>query len=573
MITSADLRQKFFDFFIRRGHVKWPAALLATDDPSVLFTTAGMQQFKNWYQNPDQAETAKVVTAQSCLRTSDIEEVGDNSHLTLFEMLGNFSFGYPQKEGSYFKKKAIELAWEFLTEVLKIDRTRLSATYFDQSKAKSGITIIVNTDLESRKILRQLNGLNKIIPQGDDNFWSLGTIDSPGGPTVEFYVDEIEVWNLVFNDAIFKGDHWHWNGVMKGVDTGMGLERLAAIMQGKSDVYETDLFAPIISKIEEISSKKYSDNQKAFRIITDHLKAAVFAINDGILPSNKERGYIIRRLIRRAIVKAQQIGIEKEFVKEIAQKVSEIYRGVYKFDDNVIKELMKEEEKFRTTLSIGLKQLEKETTNSLNGKKLFDLYQTAGFPLELSLELAKQKNIPVGDQAVSDFQNEMKKHQELSRSASAGMFKGGLASGGEVETKYHTATHLLLAALREILGPEICQKGSNITAERLRFDFNYPQKLTDEQLRQIEDLVNTKINDKIPVEMIELPKDEALKTVKVSFNPIKYGEIVKVYKINDFSSELCGGPHVKNTAELGKFKIIREESSSAGIRRIKAVLE
>ncbi|MDD3773792.1 MAG: alanine--tRNA ligase [Patescibacteria group bacterium] len=569
-MKSKELRQKFLDFFEAKGHKIIPSAPLIPSelDPSVLFTTAGMQQFKRFYSEPKEAPAMRIATCQQCVRTGDIEEVGDESHLTFFEMLGNFSFN------NYGKKEAIEWAWEFLTDQnwLGIDKKRIDATYFDHEKAKKGISIIEDTDLESLAILKTLSGLNKIEAQGEDNFWSLGTEGSPGGPTVEFYIDGVEVWNLVFNEWIFKESHWHSFGV-KGVDTGMGLERLIAVLNMEKNVYDTDLFQSIIKKIEELSGKKYQDNQQAFRIIADHLRAATFLIADGVEPSNKERGYIVRRLIRRAIVKAKKLGIENIFVAEIADEVVEIYKDIYSElenkRDNVKQTLQNEEEKFRKTLSLGLKEFEK-IKQDLTGQKAFRLYETYGFPLEMTEELAKEQNVQIDKE---EFKKAFKEHQKKSRTASVGMFKGGLADSGEETKKLHTAAHLLLAALRQVLGNGVFQKGSNITSERLRFDFSHNEKLTSEQLKQVEDLVNEQIQAAIPVEMTEMGLNEAKKSGAMGVFESKYGDKVKVYTIDGFSNEICGGPHVENTKDLGYFKIVKEESSSAGVRRIKAILK
>lgn len=560
-MESKILREKFLKFFEDHGHKILPSAsLVPENDPSVLFTTAGMQQFKRYYLNPDEVPASKITTSQKCLRTGDISEVGDDSHLSFFEMLGNFSFDPP---AGGFKKEAIELAWEFLTKELEIDKSRIYATYFSGNNE-------ITEDLESKEILEKIEGLKEIKPQGfEDNFWSLGTEGSPGGPTVEFYVDDIEVWNLVFNEYEYRNNQYQ-KSEYRGVDTGMGLERLLAVINKVNNVYETDLFLSIIKRIEEISGKKYSENKKAFRLISDHLKAAVFAINDEVLPSNKDAGYVIRRLIRRAIVKGKEIGIDKNFTTNIAAEVLKTYDGVYQLNKElIISELEKEEAKFRTTLERGLKEFAKQKEN-LNGKIAFDLYQTYGFPWEMTAELAEENKINIDKK---EFEEEFKKHQELSRTASAGMFKGGLQSGGEKETKFHTATHLLLATLRQVLGNGVYQKGSNINAERLRFDFSYSDKMTDEQIKKVEDLVNEKIQEDLPVEMREMSLDEAKNSGAMGIFDTKYGDLVKVYSIGDFSKEICGGPHVKRTGELGHFKITKEESSSAGVRRIKAILE
>ncbi|OIP05989.1 alanine--tRNA ligase [Candidatus Berkelbacteria bacterium CG06_land_8_20_14_3_00_43_10] len=542
-MDSTTLRNTFIDFFTKRAHTLIPPApLVPENDPSVLFTSAGMQQFKRYYSNPDLSSHSRIVTVQPCIRTSDIDEVGDSSHLTYFEMLGNFSFGFPSKAGSYFKEEAITLAWEFLTDVLKIDTTRIYATYFSGEKD-------IHADMQSLGLLQKIDGLHEIKQQGfDDNFWSLSSEGSPGGPTVEFYVDGLEVWNLVFNEYILENGKYI-PSKNKGVDTGMGFERLLATLNGKTDIYETDVFDEYATKIAGLS---VDTRQK--RIILDHSRAIKNIGDAGVTPSNKDSGYILRRLIRRVMV----------ILKKYDFPITNI------LGSDVVNQ---EAQKFNATLQ-GFDIVSKtKKSHTVSADQLFDFYQTNGIPLEVCLELAHDNDISVADDAVAKFKELFKIHQEKSKSASAGMFKGGLASGGEMETKYHTATHLLLAALRQTLGEEIYQKGSNITDERLRFDFNYPEKLTDDQIIKVEDIVNETIEKDIPVTMVEMPKEEALKTVKVSFDPSKYGDMVKVYSIGDFSSELCGGPHVGSTGVLGKFNITKEESSSAGVRRIKAVLQ
>ena len=567
-MKSEEIRKKFIEFFESKGHKEERPSSLVSDDPTTLFTTAGMQQFKKHYFEPSEAPWARVVTIQPCLRTSDIEEVGDESHLTFFEMLGNFSFGYPLVKESYFKKEAIEWAWEFLTSVLGIEKSRLSATYF---KGGNGLP----KDKKSLEILKGIKELKNI--KGEDfkeNFWSLGAEGSPGGPTVELYIDGVEVWNLVFNEYIYRKDKFE-PSKYKGVDTGMGLERLAVVMQDKNDVFETDLFEPIIKKIEEISGKKYEDNKREFRIIADHLKAAENLVVAGVHPSNKEESYIVRRLIRRTIVKAYNLGIKDNFIAKIIK-------------NSIIEE---EEEKFRKNIEIGLKCFEKRVGgfgSAASGKTLFDLYQTYGFPIELSLEIAQEKGIKIDKSAILEYKKEYESHQKLSQTASAGMFKGGLADKGEETTKLHTAAHLLLAALRKVLGDHVVQKGSNITPERLRLDFSHSEKMTPEQIQKTENLVNEQIQKNLSVKMEEMSLKEAKKSGAMGVFDERYGDKVKVYTIGEspstrkarsgsrekyFSREICGGPHVKNTQELHKFKITKEESSSAGIRRIKAVLE
>ena len=570
-MKSFEIRKKFLEFMEGKGHEIMPSSsLVPENDPSVLFTTAGMQQFKQYYLNPGVAKNSRIATSQKCVRTVDIDEVGDSTHLTFFEMLGNFSFGYPNKENSYFKKETIEYAWEFLTEELGVDRTRIYATYFKGEKG-------VPEDKESLELLKTIKGLKEIKPQGvEDNFWSLGTENSPGGPTVEFYIDEIEIWNCVFNEYVFRNGKYE-PAENKGVDTGMGLERLATIMQGKDNVYETDLFTPIIKKIELLATK--SGVVANVRIIADHIKASVFIIADGVVPSNVGRGYVLRRLIRRAVRYGKLLGIVF-FTSKIAESVIEIYKDVYpeikKNKEKIFGELGKEEEKFGKTLEKGLQEIIKfepkfnEATGFLefgiNGQALFDIYQTYGFPLEMSLEeldkiYSKHEiGIPADfkedlkkwfeeekEKWKNQFQEELKKHQKLSKTASAGMFKGGLADSGEEAAKLHTATHLLQAALREVLGEHVTQKGSNITAERLRFDFSHPEKLTDEQKKKVEEIVNEKIKENLPVVCEEMSVEEAKEKGALGVFDEKYGDKVKVYSIGDFSKEICGGPHIKST--------------------------
>ena len=521
------------------------SSLLPTD-PSVLFTTAGMQQFKEYFLGKKSPYGNRITSCQKCFRTSDIEDVGDDTHLTFLEMLGNFSFG------DYFKEEAIKLAYKFLVNNLQLSISQLTVTVFSGDNE-------VPRDEEAEKIWNSF-GFSK--EEGNlrfagraDNFWGPTGEEGPCGPTTEIYADGKEIWNLVFNEYFQDKNKKLTPLRQRGVDTGMGLERLAMIAQGKSSVYETDLFAPLIDSISD-------QDEKAKRIIADHIKSAVFLIAEGILPSNIEHGYILRRILRRAIRYGKSVDLIS-----LAQKVIEIYEDVYpelkSHQTDILTVIEKEKEKFAKTLEEGLKQFEK-------GADAFELYATYGFPIELTMELAKERGIEID---LEGFNKKFRDHQEVSRAGAQKKFRGGLADDDTQTVKYHTATHLLLAALRDVLGPEIYQKGSNITAERLRFDFNYPQRMTDVQIKKVEDLVNQKIKEDILVEMKEMPKDEALKIAKVSFEPEKYGEIVKVYQIGDFSIELCGGPHMKKTSELGIFKISKEESSGAGIRRIRAILE
>ena len=586
-MKSEEIREKYLSFFEAKGHRRLPSSsLLPENDPTVLFTTAGMQQFKRFYLFPDEAPASRVTTCQKCVRTGDIDEVGDQTHLTFFEMLGNFSFGYPKVEGSYFKEESIAWAWEFLTKELGIEKSRIYATYFKD--VDSGVP----EDIESLEILKKIEGLD-IRPQGfDDNFWSLGTEGSPGGPTVELYVDDVEVWNLVFNEFVMINGTYE-PSELKGIDTGMGLERLVCMMQGKSDVYQTDLFEPIIRKIEDLTNLKYGDKadseyedcwvsvRKDFRVVADHARSATMMIGDGIEPSNKGQGYILRRLIRRATVRARNLKIVQNLFLELFSSIChsgldpESKELLGNNQERIISELEKEESRFRTTLETGLRIISNQ--DDFSGKIVFDLYQTYGIPVEVTLEEAKNLNKEIREEALEEFRNLVNEHQEKSRTASAGMFRGGLADNKIETTRLHTAAHLLLAALRHELDSEIEQKGSNITEERLRFDFNYPEKLSDEQVKRIEDLVNLKIEEALPVTMQEMEIEEAKSSGATGSFHDKYGDTVKIFNIGNleepFSREICGGPHVENTSELGHFRITKEESSSSGIRRIKAVLE
>ncbi|HAI74562.1 MAG TPA: alanine--tRNA ligase [Candidatus Moranbacteria bacterium] len=581
MLTARDLRQKYLDFFESKGHTIIPSAsLVPENDPTALFTTAGMHPLVPYLMGEKHPAGKRLANIQKCIRTNDIDEVGDATHHTFFEMLGNWSLG------DYFKKESIEMSWEFLTDKkwLGLSRNRIAVSVFagdnDAPFDEESYNLWKNIGIPENRIARLPKKNNWWGPSGETGpcgsdteifYWAGNNDKIPTG----FNDDNnlwVEIWNNVFMEYDKQKDGAYKKLAQKNVDTGMGLERILAAIHGYDDNYRTELFWPIIEKIQELFGKNYNDNQKEFRIIADHIKASVFLLSDSIEPSNKDRGYILRRLIRRAvaIVYINDKNLDSKKIKSIARVVLDIYKDIYqefKQEDkciDILEKLSREIRKFRTTIENGLKEFNK-------GVDPFILFTTYGFPIELTKELANEKGIKIDE---SDFNKKLKKHQELSRTASAGMFKGGLADEGEITTKYHTATHLLLAALREILKPaEIYQKGSNINAERLRFDFNYPEKLTAEHLKRVEDLVNQKIQEKIPVEIIEMPKNEAMKIAKISFDPAKYSDIVKVYKINEFSIELCGGPHVKNTGEIGKFKITKEESSSAGIRRIKAVVE
>ena len=606
-MTAQELRKKYLDFFKSKGHTIIPSASLIPreTDASVLFTTAGMHPLVPYLLGEDHPGGKRVTNVQKCVRTGDIDEVGDNRHLTFFEMMGNWSFG------DYFKKEAIAWSFEFLTgkEWLNLDPQRIYVTVFG---GENGIprddeaieiwketfkTAGIKADVaEENQIIK--NDI-RIIPLGtDDNFWIAGAT-GPCGPDTEMFYDTspaegklngkfshlvnsgriIEIWNNVFMEFNKKADGAVEKLEKQNVDTGMGVERTLAILNNKETVFETELFRPIFVEIEEISKEHYEIFQKYFRIIADHIKAGVFMVSDGVEPSNVGRGYVLRRLIRRAVRYGKLLGIENNFTKKIAEVVIGIYKEFYPELENskskIFNELEKEENKFGKTLIEGNKKLailfsKKHLDNKISGKEAFDLYQTYGFPMELTMEIAKENKVDID---IKGYQEELQKHQELSRTASAGSFKGGLQSQDEQTAKLHTATHLLQAALREVLGPHVYQKGSNITAERLRFDFIHHQKMTPEEIKKTENLVNEKIRENLPVICEEMTVAEAEERGALGVFKSKYGERVKVYSAGVFSKEICGGPHANSTGMLGHFKIIKEEAVSAGIPRIKAVLE
>jgi len=627
-MKSSEIRERYLKFFEKRGHKIIPSASLVPADYIIpdkgsLFTTAGMQPLIPYLLGTKHPDGTRLVDVQKCVRTGDIDDVGDNRHLTFFEMMGNWSLG------DYFKKEAIEWSLDFLTngddedegnKGLGLLPERLYVTVF---KGEDGIprdeeSIVFwkdnfkkfNIDAEVALEDEIIKDKIKIIPLGkDDNFWIAGQTGPCGGDTEMFYDTRpeegkvegkfadlvksgriIEIWNNVFMEFNKTREGKYEKLAKPNVDTGMGLERTTVVMQGKSTVFDTDIFEEILNKVKSLKFKVKSEEQsiRAERIIADHIRSAVMIISDGVVPSNTEGGYVLRRILRRAIRFIDQLGISKEEIISIAKVVISKFFYAYPIlsekESEILNVIKGEDEKFRKTLEEGLKQLKHiayRLENSemipvvdrkkLNGIEAFNLYQTYGFPIELTLEICKEWDIEVD---IVGFNEHMKKHQEISKAGSEQKFKGGLAGTGEMETKYHTATHLLLGALRQVLSKDIYQKGSNITVERMRFDFNWPEKLTAEQIKAVEDLVNQKIAEKISVEMLDLPKEEAKKIVSVlSFDESKYGDVVKVYKIGDFDVEFCGGPHVKNTSELGHFKISKEEASSAGVRRIKAVLE
>jgi len=557
-MKSDEIRKRFISFFKNHEHKLVEPASLKTDDPSVLLTTAGMQQFKEYYtgkKNPEKDFKSKnLISIQPCFRTSDIDEVGDESHLTLFEMLGNFSFD------GYFKDDAIKMAYEFFNE-LGIDKQRMFVTIFE---GENGIP----RDEESEKIWKKLSMMNIKMGKGKDNFWGPTGDEGPCGPTTEIYVDGCEIWNIVFNEYLKDKNGKFHPLEQKGVDTGMGLERLAMVMQGKKNVFETDLFLPIIEKIKELKVVN-KNNEKAYRIIADHIRGSVFLIKDGVRPSNVEEGYILRRVLRRAIRYGKLLLLKGDYLQDLVDVVVKIYGKHYELNKNeIIKVIHEEYNKFESSLDKGLKEFNKRVFDKkISGKEAFLLYQSYGFPLELTKDLAEEKKLKVDEK---EFYEEFEKHQNASRGKS---FKSGLADKSDNTVKLHTASHLLLQALNDVLTEDIQQKGSNITPERLRFDFNFPRKLTDKEIKQVEEIVNEKIKEKLDVEMEEMPYAEAVKRGFRGAFEAKYPQVVSCYSMGNYSREICTGPHVRNTKELGKFKIVKEESSSGGIRRIRAVLE
>ncbi len=550
-MTSNELRQRFLNFFEKRGHKIVPSSSLMSADPSVLFTTAGMQQFKQYFLGEKSPYDKKAASCQKCFRTSDIEEVGDESHLTFLEMLGHFSFG------DYFKKGTIEWTNELLTKVFGINPNRISVTLFAGDEA-------IPFDQESYDAWSQFLPQEKINRGSrEDNVWGPVGPEGPCGAANEVYVDSLEIATLVFMEYYCAKDKNLTLLSQKGVDVGWGLERLAMIMQEKSNVFQTDLFLPITTAVP-------GQNEKAKRIIADHIKGTVFLASEGILPSNIERGYVLRRILRRAIRYGKLLNLPRFFLISLARKAIEIYQDIYpeikSKETNILTVIQNEEEKFEKTLSEGLKRFEKILARgNIKGEDAFHLFDTYGFPLELTEELAGEKGLRVD---LKEFEAAFKKHREISRAGAEAKFGGG----GEFSPKLHTATHLLHAALRKVLGEHVKQMGSDITSQRLRFDFSHSQKMTEEEIKQVENLVNQKIKEDLEVKKEEMGYEKALKTGALAFFKEKYPEIVTIYFTDNFSREICAGPHVKKTSELGNFKIIKEESCGAGVRRIRAIL-
>lgn len=579
-----NLKDLYINFFVSKGHKQIPSSpVVPENDPSVLFNTAGMQPLIPYLLGQPHPYGIRLCDYQKCVRTNDLEEVGDTTHHTFFEMLGNWSLG------DYFKDESISWSFEFLTKVLNIPIERLAVTVF------AGDDTIPFDEVSHDKWLSLGIKEERIARTVSDNFWIAGESGPCGSDTEIFYFrsnDEIpdvfdpednrwvEIWNNVFMQYFKSKDGIVTDLPHKNVDTGMGVERTTAILEGVNDNYLSSVWKDIIDLISELSNLPYEGNEKSMRIIADHIRTAVFISADpsGIKPSNTDQGYILRRLIRRAIRHAKQLDIDinSNWEEQIAGLILEKYKPYYKElvdNENVVYEVLKNEKiKFNRTLEKGLKEFEKVTKDSktIDGITAFHLFDTYGFPIELTIELAQEQGITVDKQGYLD---KFKEHQELSRTASAGKFKGGLAGNSEIETKYHTATHLLNAALKEVVNKDVHQKGSNITPERMRFDFSCDHKLTDEEKSKTEELVNKWIKEGLDVTVREMTKEEAINSGAECMFIEKYPDIVTVYSIGDVSHELCGGPHVKNTSELGHFKIIKEEASSAGVRRIKAILE
>jgi len=589
MISRQDLIKKYIDFFKSKGHKEVPnSSLIPINDPTVLFTTAGMHPLVPYLIGQKHPLGKRLVNVQRCIRTDDIDEVGDATHHTFFEMLGNWSLG------DYFKDVAINYSFEFLTKILKIPMDKLAITCFvgdkDCPKDEESYKIWIDLGIPKERIA--------FLPK-KNNWWGPAGTVGPCGPDTEMFYwsnnnkktpkvfnpddkNWIEIWNDVFMQYEKTESGKFIQLKQKNVDTGMGLERTLAALSSLDDNYETILFKPLIKEIEKISGKKYENHKKEMRIISDHIKASAFIIADGISPSNTGQGYILRRLIRRSIRYGRLLGIETNFTKEVVKPIFEVYNDYKELESNedqIIIKLEEEENKFKKTIEKGTKQFEKlaKENKEISGKDAFLLFQSFGFPIEMTMEMGKEMDIKVDKKG---FDEEYQKHQELSRTTSAGAFKSGLADHSETTTRLHTTTHLLNEALSRILGPEVAQRGSNITPERTRFDFVFNRKLTEEEIKKIEDMVNHIVKKGLNVKSEEIDYKDAIKTGAKGEFGHKYPERVSVYTVVDkdektgyFSREICTGPHVKNTKEIKKIKIIEQSSVSAGVRRIKAIVE
>ncbi|MDD9954526.1 MAG: alanine--tRNA ligase [Candidatus Woesearchaeota archaeon] len=584
-MNTNELKEKFLTFFESKGHKRIPSApLIPENDPTVLFTTAGMHPLVPFLMGQPHPLGKRLCDVQKCIRTGDIDETGDSFHHTFFEMLGNWSLG------DYFKEEAITWSFEFLTSKewlgLPLERLAFSCFAGDEDAPKdeesAGFWYALGVPKERLVFLPKKHNwwgpAGEYGPCGPDTemfYWKLNDTPAPK----EFDPDDdnwVEIWNNVFMQYE-KTQEGFIPLKQQNVDTGMGVERVAAVLQGLEDNYRTEAFWQLIEKIQELSGKTYEEKTREMRIIADHIRAAVFVLSDGVVPSNLDQGYILRRFIRRSIRHGRTLGMNN-FCKELGSLVMNMYEGQYEFGTkHICSELEKEEKKFLSTLEKGIREFERVASKmseynqtEISGKTAFLLFQSYGFPLEMTEELATERNMTVDTEK---FHKHFKNHQEVSRQGAEQKFKGGLADAKEQTIRLHTATHLLNEALRKVLSPDIKQKGSNINAERLRFDFNFERKLTDEEKQAVEAEVNRLIQEGIPVERSEMSYDEAMNMGAQAEFGAKYPEVVSVYKIGDYSLELCGGPHVQNTKEIGVFKIKKEQSSAAGIRRIKAVVE
>ena len=583
-MKAIEIRNKFLEFFKKHNHtIILSAPLIPENDPSVLFTTAGMQPLVPYLLGEKHPGGKRIADYQKCVRTVDIDSVGDNRHLTYFEMLGNWSLG------DYFKKDAIAMSYKFLTEELGIDPEKLSVTCFagdaDAPKDIEAFEAWKNAGIPEERIY---------FYGKEDNWWIAGE-EGPCGPDTEMFLDTgkpacsencqpscncgkyVEIWNNVFMEY-YKSKDGIKKLEQKNVDTGLGLERMAMLLQKVETPFDTELFKPVMEELEKLEK---IDDIKSRRIVAEHLRSSIMIIADGGRPSNIDRGYVLRRLIRRMTRHMSKLQIDLENISDLIDltinNLNEMYPELQTKRDIIKNVIIEEKDKFIKTLGHGEKEFEKvinkleqENKNVIDGKTIFKLYETYGFPPEITADLAQEKGYKID---LTEFDKLFKEHQEKSRLGSEQKFKGGLAEQNEITTAYHTATHLLHQALRNVLGDHVKQSGSNITTERLRFDFSHPEKMTPEQIKQVEDIVNEQIKRDLNVVSEEMPLEEAKKSGAIGLFENKYGDTVKVYTIGDFSKEICGGPHVKHTGELGHFKIKKEESSSAGIRRIKAILE
>lgn len=580
-MKAIEIRNKYLEFFKRHGHAVIPSApLIPENDPSVLFTTAGMQPLVPYLLGEKHPEGTRLTDYQKCVRTNDIDEVGDNRHLTYFEMLGNWSLG------DYFKEESIAMSFEFLTKELGIPVEKLSVTCFAGDEDCPRDEIASNAWKKAGILENHIYYYGK-----DDNWWIAGE-EGPCGPDTEMFYDTgkpacsddcqpscdcgkyVEIWNNVFMEY-FKDKNGYSKLKQKNVDTGLGLERMTMLLQGKETPFDTEIFAPIMKKLEELQK---IDSIESRRIVAEHLRSSMMIVSDGGRPSNLDRGYVLRRLIRRMIRHMNKLQINLDELSTLidinVDNLKEMYPDLAKNKEIIKSVILEEKEKFVKTLVNGEREFQKEInklkdTKKLSGKVVFKLYDTYGFPPEVTKELAKESGYEID---MKEFEELFKAHQEKSRAGSEQKFKGGLAEQNEITIAYHTATHLLNAALKQVIGENAHQRGSNITVDRMRFDFNCDHKMTDEEKRKTEDLVNKWIQEGLPVTKEEMKKEDAIKSGAECMFIEKYPDIVTVYTIGDVSKELCGGPHVNNTKELGKFKIKKEESSSSGVRRIKAVL-